>query len=574
MALGVFTGVQLGMLSEIGLVILLATILALVARFAKQPLIPAYIMAGAILGPIGLGILQNTETIRFMSEMGIAFLLFVVGLEVNIKKLKSVGVVTLLAGFLQTSIVFTSGFFIATSLGFAVLTAIYLGLVLAFSSTMVVIKLLSDSAKVDTMHGRIIIGILLVQDLIAMLAIGALVNIEKGISLVLLLQILTRGLVLVAFAYVLARYIFPKIFRFAAKQKELLFLISVTTCFIFAMLAFSLKFSIAIGAFIAGVALGTLPYSVDIKGRVEALKDFFATIFFVSLGAQLVLKGFFNLIDPLLIFLAVVILLKPFVLFLVVSLFGYTNKVAFQTAISLAQISEFGLILVTIGLNQGHISQEVFSLTVILAIISIILTSYFIKHAMGIHIIFAPVLKLFDKFSFKKQELSYKATQKKESIIIFGCNRMGTLILRALNRKKDEFFIVDNNPEVIKRVIERKIACMYGDATSREVLETINLAEAKMIISTIPKLDVSSALTQYIRLHVPDAKIIVTVEHVSQAFTLYDLGADYVIVPHVISGEIMADTLPGILKGRKSLAKLKKDHLKELEELDKLGFNH
>ncbi len=562
---------QLNVLVEVGVIILLATIFALIARYSKQPLIPAYILAGLILGPLGLGLLRNLEHIHFMSEMGIAFLLFVVGLEINIKKLKSVGTVAILAGLLEVILVFILGFFIAVALGFNQLVAIYLGIILALSSTMVVIKLLSDMNKVNTMHGRIIIGILLLQDLVAMFAIGLLTNLSEGISVMLFFHLIMRSLVLVALAFVMAKYIFPKIFPFAAKQKEVLFLLSVSTCLIFAMLAFSLEFSVAVGAFVAGVALGTMPYSIDIKGRVEGLKDFFATIFFVTLGAQLVLTGIFRNIDPLLIFLVIVIVLKPLILFLAISLFGYTHQVSFFSAISLAQISEFGLILATLGLGAGVITAEIFSLTVILTVLSIISTSYFMKHAEMMHSLLAPVLKIFDKFGLTKQELSYGSKKTKRSIILFGCNRMGTLIMESLHRKREEYFVVDNNPEIIRNLIKKRIACLYGDATNLEVLESVNLGSAKILISTVPSLDASIALTEFARLHHQNLKVVVTVEHVSEAFALYDLGADYVIVPHVISGQVMGKIVPEMLN-KKTLAKLKKSHLASLEELDKMGL--
>ena len=202
-----------------------------------------------------------------------------------------------------------------------------------------------------------------------------------------------------------------------------------------------------------------------------------------------------------------------------------------------------------------------------------VLTSYVMKHMANVHEKGAPLLRWFERLSLVKQELSYEAKKKKKNIIIFGCNRMGTLLLKTVQEANQEVFIVDNNPEIIRRVIHKKIPCLYGDATSREVLESLNLRDAKIIFSTIPSLEVSTALTEYIRIYHPHIKIMVTVEHVSEAFTLYDLGADYVVIPHVVSGEMMSGVIADLLHKKKSLATYKKEHLEVLESMDKFGLN-
>ncbi|MBW3000167.1 cation:proton antiporter, partial [Candidatus Woesearchaeota archaeon] len=362
---------------QIGILIIIATVGAYLIRLLKQPLIPAYILSGVIIGPI-LGLITSHEVITTMSEIGIAFLLFIVGLELNFKKLRDIGAVASVGGLIQIILLFALGFVISSSLGFANMESIYIGLVVAFSSTMIVIKLLLDKKSLNTLHGKIIIGILLVQDVAAILAMSLLSSVDGFSILVLLFSALKAGGIIL-FAVLAGKYIFPYLFKFAAKSMELLFLLSLSVCFGFSLLFASVGFSIAIGAFIAGVSLANLQYNVEIISRVRSLRDFFATLFFVSLGMNLLLDTLPKIILPAIVLTLVVIFIKPFVTLFICSFFGYTKRTSFLTSISLAQISEFSLIIVAQGMLLGHLSKEIFSLSIVLAVITIISTSYMIK---------------------------------------------------------------------------------------------------------------------------------------------------------------------------------------------------
>ena len=318
---------------DIGLIIIVATIVGYLARLLKQPLIPAYILTGLIIGPI-LGLVEDSNVILTLSEIGIAFLLFVVGLELNLKKLKDVASIAIFGGLMQFILLFISGFLIAIILGFVKTESVYIALIVAFSSTMVVVKILSDKRELDTLHGRIIIGFLLMQDLIAIIALSILTTLNN-FSMAILVIALLKGIILLSVAVIASKFILPSLFRFAAKSQELLFLMALTTCFSFCIFAnyigqimmyfFSLPFfenvilgnvlellkpgfSIAIGAFIAGVSIANLPYNVEIIGKVKPLKDFFATIFFVSLGLELLLGEMHTILVPLIIFTLFVII--------------------------------------------------------------------------------------------------------------------------------------------------------------------------------------------------------------------------------------------------------------------------
>ena len=561
------------LLVQIGVVIIVATLFAFIAKLFRQPLIPAYIITGVILGPLVFGLINDLDLVKSLSEIGIAFLLFVVGLEIDIKKLKEVGWIASIGGLFQVLLVFLLGYYVSTSLGFKHEVSLYLGIALSFSSTMVVVKLLSDKSEIDTLHGRIILGFLLMQDLIAMIVLALMLGIGDGFSWLVLLPILIKSLVLLLLALVSSWFIFPRLFDFAAKSKEFLFLSSVTVCFLFALVADVMDFSIAIGAFIAGVALAPLPYATDVKGRVEPIKDFFATIFFVSLGVQLVFTGLGSMIELILIFLSFILFLKPLLIFILGILFGYSSQVSFTAGVYLAQISEFSLILISSALVLGNVSAPVFSLIVLLMALSVVTTSYFIEHAHSIYGFQKNFLEWFERFSIvKREKLEYGNKSIKKSAVLLGCGKMGMMFIETLKKLKQDVVILDNNPKVIQNLMTTKINCRYGDATSRVILESLNLKSVKIIISTIPDLKVNQFVLNYIKFINPEILVILTANRTKEVLDLYDLGADYVIVPRVISGSNISEMLLKVFKSKKNLGILREENLRVLEKLQSLGM--
>ena len=554
---------------SIGLIIILATFMGYLAKLIKQPLIPSYIIAGVILGPLGLGLIHDEEAVKSLSEIGIAFLLFIVGLEIDLKKLKTVSAVSTFGGILQVALTFAAGFLTAIFLGFNQLTSIYVGLVVAFSSTMVVIKLLSDKEELDTLHVRIILGILIIQDLMVILALSLLTTF-MNFSYIVLVSAIGKGLILLIISILVSKYILPPFFKFAAKSQELFGLLAISVCFAFAMLAHLTGFSIVIGAFIAGVGLASLPYNIDIIGRMMSLKDFFSTIFFISLGMQLVLIGT-SMIIPLIALTLFVVFLKPLIVMTLTTLFGYEKRTSFLTSMSLGQVSEFSLVMVTLAYYQfAHVTQEFFSMIVLLTVITITLTSYFIKHDNFIYLKISNSLKIFEKLSIDRKKLGYKRRDHKTQIVIFGCDRMGHIFLDALKKLHKAIKVVDFNPEIIDRLMKKKISCIYGDIMNTEILNSLKLENVKLVISTIPSETDNEFLIEHVKSKNIKIKIVVTSNHVQQAINLYESGADYVILPHVIGGKKVSGFLTSVVKGKKDLTEVRKKHLRELLNLDRL----
>jgi len=538
---------------SLAIIIVATTFIGYVMRLLKQPLVPAYVLAGLALGPSGLILIankinipavttavkaitiSNNDIVNTLSVMGIALMLFIVGLEIDFKKLKSVSLISTLGGSIQIVIMFVIGYLVASILGFVQLHATYLGLVLAFSSTVIVIKLLSDKRELDTLHGRIVVGILLVEDIFAIIAIS-IISTSNGGSFHTLVLPLLKALVVFGVAIFAGKYIFPSMFKFAAKSSELLFLLAVAICFLFASVFNILGLSIIIGAFIAGVALGNLEYNIEIISRIKPLKDFFATIFFASLGLQLSITALKDIWLPLIVFIIIILLLKPFITFMICSVFGYKKKVGFLSAITLSQTSEFSLIIISTGLALGHVTKSIFGMVILLAIVTMVTTTYKVQYDHKLYRKLAKKLSFFEKMIPVKHGLEY-VKQKQHEVVLCGYNRIGSVVYGTLKKLKKEILVIDYNPEVISKLIDKKIHCIYGDIGDIEIIERMNLKKVKMIISTVPDTSENLLLIRKAKEYNPNIIVLVRSSHVDEALKLYDHGADYVILPHIIGGE-------------------------------------
>ena len=559
-------------LAELGIILIVATLFAYIAKALRQPLIPAYILSGLLIGPI-LGLVTQVDLITTLSEIGIAFLLFIVGLEIEFKRLRNVAEVSTLGGMIKMFILFLIGFIITRALHYDAITGIYLGIIIAFSSTMVVVKLLSDKRELDTLHGRIVLGMLLMEDFIAIIALAMLSNATFSIDMIIFS--ILKIIFLIVISFFLSIYVLPSIFKFAARTKELLFLASISALFFFSILAMMLDISLVIGAFIAGVALANLPYSLEITGKVMSLKDFFATIFFVSIGMSINFTSISRIAVPLVILLAVVILFKPLLIMTLVTIFGYKKRPAFLSSMSLAQISEFSLILAAQGIIMGHISQDIYTLTVLLALITMGLTSYFINFDNQLYRFLNKRLDIFARIlPHKRFHFEYTPKNLKYSIILCGYNRVGFSILRAIKRMKKRMLIVDFNPEVIRKLMASKTPCLYGDIGDVEVLEKINFKDAKMIVSTIPDTHDNMVLLKRIKDSGSKAITFVSASDIDDALKLYEKGSDYVILPHFLGGEHVAFLIQDLTSDLTKLIRHKTMHIKELQHRRNLGHEH
>ncbi len=517
---------------DIGLVIIIATIFAYFARGLRQPIIVGYVLAGVLVGPLCLGWITSPEEIAMMSELGIAFLLFTVGLEIDVQKLRSVGGAAVVGGLIQVALTFMAGFWFAGFFGFGNLIGIYMGLLFAFSSTMIVAKILADSHEVGTLHGRIMLGILILQDIIVVLAIPFLENISSIFSAEIVGMIVLKGLGLFCIGIVLNRFVFTRVLNYAARTKEVLFLTSVSTCFIFIGFAYALGFSIAIGAFIGGLAMAQFPYNVEVFGEMRSLRDFFAVVFFTSLGMQLNLFVMYSMFVPFIILLLAIMLLKPLVLSLIYMAMGYGGRTASAIGLGLGQASEFTFIIAAQGLLLGHFSQDFYSLLLSLMVVSIIITPYFMKYHYQIDDFFGRfgIARRFTPHHVKKLQ---RKPEKRlgNHIVVFGHGVMGERVVNGLKEMRKKFVVVDHDPDVVRKLNSEGIYCLYGEADNEELLSESGIFRARTAIFTIPDIEEASLAIRKARRKNKKIKIFARAISQREKELLLESGADTIIIP-------------------------------------------
>jgi Kef-type K+ transport system membrane component KefB len=491
-------------------------------------------------------------------------LIFTAGIEIKFNKLKEVGGVSTVGGLVQVVVMFFLAFVASTWLGFTGKAPIYIGLVVAFSSTMIVISLLSQKKELNSLHGRIVIGFLLIQDIVAIIALAIL---SSDLSWNSMAIVLVKAVGFGIFALVISR-LGNVVFKKAADSREMLLLVSISFLFLFIIGSAITELSIVIGAFFAGLALANSDYKTDIESNIIPLREFFAVIFFVSLGMQLQLisKGYIILLGVLLV---LALVLKPILIMFVVRLFGYKKRTSFLTGNSLAQTSEFSFIIVTLGFALGHLTQELFSTLILLTILTMALTTYFITYEKMFYLWLSWPLNILNKYANKNEELEYDV-KNKNTTVLFGCHRMGSIILEKFKNRKKEIIVVDYNPQIIKALIDKKIPCIYSDFIHEEVLERVQIKNAKTIISTVPDYDDNLHLLRKVKEVNKKAIVIIVASRISEAEKLYENGADYVILPKVISGERAIRLITK--QGRSEIKKLRKEHKKILKDIHNLLY--
>lgn len=520
---------------EVGLVIGIATVISLLIRFLKQPLIIAYILTGIIAGPSLLNVISSTDTITIFSHMGVALLLFVVGLSLDPKVIKEVGVVSAVTGVGQVLFTTIIGFLISLALGFPALTALYIGIALSFSSTIIVLKLLSDKNEMDTLYGKISIGFLLVQDLIAIFVLMIVSSLNGGMSAEsFVLGTALKGIGLLVGLILFGIYVLPRITKIAAKSQEMLLLFSISWAFALSLLFFRAGFSIEIGALLAGVTLSFSPYRFEISSKLKPVRDFFLVLFFILLGYQVGLHDITQYLLPIIIFSLLVLIGNPLIVLIMMGLLGHTKRNSFMAGLNVAQISEFSHILIALGISVGHLGSSILSLITAVALITIAISSYLVLYAGKIYPYVSKYLSIFEKKNSKAAIPRWG--YNKYDVLLFGCDRVGHDLVFLLKKMKKKFLVVDHNPEIVSSLNKKGIKCIYGDASDMELLDELHLSQLKMVVSTIPNFEINAAIINKVR-SANSSTILVIVSHrAEEAIELYEQGASYVILPHLLGG--------------------------------------
>ena len=522
---------------ELSLVVFLATLVAILMRVLRQPLIVAYIVTGILVGPYALNILHATEAVELFSKIGISILLFIVGLNLNPETIKETGKSAVIAGIAQRGITGIIGFFLVRSFGFDTISALLCATALSFSSTIIVLKILSDKGDLGKLYGKISIGILLVQDIVATIALLAISVIGNGEATSIgfgatIFDLLAKGSIAFAVLYLISKFVLPKLSNYLAHSQELLFLFSLAWGLGLAALFYTLGFSIEIGALVAGVTLSVSTYAFEIGSRMKPLRDFFIIIFFILLGSQLIFNDIKSLIIPIVLLSGFALFIKPLIVVTAMNIAGYRTRTGFMSGLSLAQISEFSLILMTLALSFGIVDEQAVSMIAMVAMISIVGSTYLTVHADRLHLNLKYILRFFALK--KKTTREPRFAPSISDMIIFGYDRVGFDFVDVAQKKEVNYIVVDFNPRSIQRLQVMDIPFRFGDAEDVEFLSEISLTEAKIVVSTIPDFKTNLLLLRTYRKENNEGIIILISHDIKEAKELYLNGATYVIMPHYL----------------------------------------
>ncbi|AWM06197.1 cation:proton antiporter [Bradyrhizobium symbiodeficiens] len=536
------------LIRDITLCILFAWMLGLLAHFSRQPLILAYLIAGFCIGPFGAGWVHSQESISVISELGLIFMLFMIGLEIDLKKIVRAGKVILFAaggqllGGCLLGVLFFAG--IGLSLGGGRFDAVYLCVACALSSTVIIVKVLYEKRELDTLPGRITLGVLVLQDIFAILFLAvqpSLANLEAS---VILLSI-GRVAVLVAAALLVSRYVLPRLFHQIARRPELILLGALAWCFLVAETAERLSLSREMGALIAGVSLSTFPYALDVTAKVTTLRDFFITLFFVALGMTIPVPGL-SVIGLALMIAAFTVVSRLVTTFTPLYLMKQGLRASLLPALNLAQISEFSLVVIQTGIAANHIAPETANAASFAFVVLAVLSTFAMSRSDEItRWAIGPLKRIglrdLDHGNGHGEEGHEGGHGEARRIVILGFFRAASALLAEIERQTpvllEQITVIDFNPNVYQTLLSRGLHVIYGDISSADTLLHAGVGKSEMIILSVPDSLLKGAsnekLVRHVRTLNPTAMIVATADLLSDVEELYAAGASYVTVPRL-----------------------------------------
>lgn len=549
--------------SGLSLIIVIGAAIALVMRLIGQPLIIGHILTGVIVGPAVLHVAKAPGTLALFSDLGIALLLFIIGLGLNPRVIKEVGRTASFVGISQVAVVTLFGFVIAKAFGLGGTASLLLGASLAFSSTIIILKLISDKKEQGRLYGKIAVSVSLVQDILAIaLVVVTSAGSNNSIALGPLFSLLIKALVLGAAIYYLSIRVLPKFHHLIAENQEFLFLFAIAWGLGSAALFQKIGLSTEIGALLAGICLAPLPSAQEIAARLRPLRDFFLIVFFIALGSNLTPSSIGNNLGLIIVGVIIAAVLKPLVAMSVLGFMGYTKRTSFKASLALAQVSEFSIVLILIALNKGLISRDIVSAIVFMTLISIAASTYMIIFSDRLFNYFEKYLGLFER----RKVLVEQRSEANYELVLFGYQRGGHEFIDLFKKMKKKYVVVDYDPEVIDVIEQRKLNYLYGDATDIELLEEAGVQRAKLVVSTIADHQTNMILLNYLHAKNPRAIAVIHADDPYEAAKLYEAGASYVILPHYIGSEKVSEF---IAKSGLAKSAFRKQRIRHLDYLEK-----
>jgi len=543
---------------EIATLLVLAAVVGFIGIVLRQPLIVSFIAVGLIAGPSALDLVRSDAQINLLSELGIAVLLFLVGIKLDTKLIRSLGAVSLMTGLGQVAFTSILGFLIGLALGLNAVTSLYVAVALTFSSTIIIVKLLSDKREIDSLHGQIALGFLIVQDLVVVLAmivlsaIGIGTGKEHGSGSILV--VLSSGVALVGLAILFVRYVANPLTERLARAPELLVIFAIAQAAIFAAIGDFVGLGKEVGGLLAGISLASSPYRETIAARLAPLRDFLLLFFFIALGATLELSLLGSHVAAAVIFSLFVLVGNPLIVLAIMGAMGYRKRTGFLAGLTVAQISEFSLIFVAMGVTLGHVDSDALGLVTMVGLVTIAASTYMITYSHQLYSLFEPLLGILERSSTPREPGSDDGQRGPDQydVMIFGLGRFGTAIGMRLKSRGIRVIGIDFNPIAVRRWRRLGLDTEYGDATDPEFISTLPLSSARWVVSTIPvhptglsHEDTRSTLIQATRSGAFHGQIAVTSHSKADTATLLSSGADIVLEPFQDAADRAVDILLG-----------------------------
>ncbi|TNF32966.1 MAG: sodium:proton exchanger [Gammaproteobacteria bacterium] len=529
---------------------------AVIGTFAirlRQPLIVAFILVGILVGPVGLGWVRSHEQIELLAEIGVTVLLFVVGLKLDPGLVRHLGGVALATGLGQLAFTIAFGYGISRGLGMDHLKALYVAVALTFSSTIIIIKLLSDKREIDTLHGRIAVGFLIVQDIaviVAMMVIGSssLADTAGQGWAGTLGSVLLRLLLMIAVIGALMRFVLPVLMRGMAASQELLLLFAVAWGTALAVAGELLGFSKEVGAFLAGFSLATSPYREAVASRLASLRDFLLLFFFIELGSGLHFGVLGEALVPAVVLSVFVLVGNPLIVMAIMGYMGYRKRTGFLAGLTVAQISEFSIVFVAMGIQLGHVDDSALALTTLVGLVTITLSTYLILYSEPLYRRLAPVLGLFERQQpMREMAIENDAMPDEADVVVFGLGRYGLNLAQRLQENGLRVLGVDFDPALVQSLAATGFTCRFGDAENTDFLEHVPLMRASCIVSALPDLQSSLHLLRWLKSHGFAGRCILRAHTEHEGVVLLAAGADEVLYPFRDAADFASNRVVGLL---------------------------
>ena len=551
---------------EITALMVLAAAVGFVGLLLRQPMIVSLIAVGVLAGPSVTGIVRSEEHVQLLAELGVAVLLFLVGLKLDLKLIRSIGRVALATGLGQVAFTAAIGFLIGLWLGLDPVTSLYVAVALTFSSTIIIVKLLTDKKEADALHGRIAIGFLIVQDLFVVLAMMVLsafgIGAEGGGAGTAwrIASVLVYGLLMLVFVGLFIRYLATPLVNRIARSSELLVIFAIGWAALLATIGSQLGFSKELGGLLAGVSLASTPFREAVVARLSPVRDFLLLFFFIALGTQMELGQLGDQVVPALVLSLFVLVGNPLIVLVIMGALGYRKRTGFLAGLTVAQISEFSLIFMGMGVTLGHVGPEALGLVTLVGLITIALSVYMITYSHTLYRWAEPFLGWFEKAHPAREELMDERDRvgsRSHDLVLFGLGRHGSVMLRHLESEGFRVLGVDFNPEVVRRLRHAGFNVTYGDASDQEFIGMLPLDQVPGVMSAMPPHvggvsheDPRLALVTGLRNAGYAGKCVVLAYGAEEREALAAAGADLVLLPFEEAATNAVARLRELLPGR------------------------